>query len=159
MSRRSRAALLQEMSGTMQTFMARAVLYQAAVAKSIGLNASDLQCIGLLMSQGPATAGELAERTGLTAGGAVTGMIDRLERAGLVQRSRDETDRRRVVVTANAELLRERVGPVYTRVAKRWTDYLSALDDDQIAFANELFSMAAEINLEETRQLQQSPSR
>ncbi|MPZ94501.1 MAG: MarR family transcriptional regulator, partial [Propionibacteriales bacterium] len=63
MSRRSRAALLQEMSGTMQTFMARAVLYQAAVAKSIGLNASDLQCIGLLMSQGPATAGELAERT------------------------------------------------------------------------------------------------
>ena len=38
-------------------------------------------------------------RAGLTAGGAITGVIDRLEAAGLVHRVRDEIDRRRVLVT------------------------------------------------------------
>jgi hypothetical protein len=52
----------------------------------------------LLQLNGPATAGWLAEMTGLTTG-AVTGMIDRLERAGYVRREPDPHDRRRVIVT------------------------------------------------------------
>src|SRR5690349_17610271 len=95
-----RAAAIASQSQAMQEFMARAVLFQDAVARSVGLNSTDLQAVGLLMSSGPATPGELAVRTGLTAGGAVTAMIDRLERAGYVNRARDENDRRRVIVTA-----------------------------------------------------------
>lgn len=65
----------------MRTFMAHAVLFQDAVATSVGLNATDLQCANLLLLHGPATPGELADRAGITAGGAVTGVVDRLERA------------------------------------------------------------------------------
>lgn len=137
----------------MREFMARAVLFQEAVAKWGGLNSTDLQCASLLMSQGPATPGELADRAGLTAGGGITTAIDRLERAGFVTRERDPHDRRRVIVTANAAAILERFGEVYGRVGARWNDYLETLSDEQIAFANELFSHAAELNREEIDRL------
>ncbi len=132
----------------MREFMARAVLFQEAVARSGGLNGTDLQAVGLLLSEGPATPGELATRTGLSAGGAITAMIDRLERAGFVTRTRDETDRRRVIVTAVPEAVMSRVGDVYARVAQRWNDYLDTLTDEEIEFANELFERAARVNKE-----------
>lgn len=142
----SREAAIARMAEVMREFMARAVLFQDAVAKSAGVNSTDLQCLGLLMSEGPATPGELAERTGLTAGGAITAVIDRLERDGYATRQRDPHDRRRVMVIANPEKLFERVGAIYARVGDRWADYLDTLSDEQIVFANELFARAAEVN-------------
>lgn len=144
-----RAAAIARQGAAMQEFMARAVLFQDAVAWSVGLNGTDLQAVGLLLSSGPATPGELAARTGLTAGGAVTAMIDRLERAGYARRSRDEADRRRVIVTADPDPILAGVGPVYGRVAERWNAYLETLSDEQIEFAAELLTRAAEVNREE----------
>ncbi|WP_226531213.1 MarR family winged helix-turn-helix transcriptional regulator [Microbacterium paraoxydans] len=144
----TRAAAISRQGEVMREFMARAVLFQEAVARSGGLNGTDLQAVGLLLSEGPATPGELATRTGLSAGGAITAMIDRLERAGFVTRTRDETDRRRVIVTAVPEAVMSRVGDVYARVAQRWNDYLDTLTDEEIEFANELFERAARVNKE-----------
>ena len=107
------------------------------------------------MSEGPATPGELAERTGLTAGGAITAVVDRLERAGYVTRERDANDRRKVIVTARVDTVLAKVGPIYRRVGQRWADYLATLSDEQIAFANELFARAADINREETALLRE----
>jgi predicted ArsR family transcriptional regulator len=73
------------------------VIYHQAVALKLGLNPTDLKCRGVLSETGPITAGELAELIGVTTG-AVTGIVDRLEKAGLVQRDRDPNDRRRVVI-------------------------------------------------------------
>jgi DNA-binding MarR family transcriptional regulator len=115
---------LERAAEVMREFMARAVLFQDAVAKWGGLNGTDLQCASLLMSEGPATPGELAERTGLTVGGAITTAIDRLERAGFVTRDRDPNDRRRVIVTAIPEAIFARFGEVYGRVGDRWNAYL-----------------------------------
>jgi predicted transcriptional regulator len=148
-----RDALIEHVGNTMQVFMARAVLFQDAVAKRAGLNSTDLQLTSLLMLFGPATPGELAERSGLTAGGAITAAIDRLEQAGIVVRSRDPHDRRRVIVTVNREMVFAKVGAVYGAVGQRWADYLNSLTDEQIAFADELFSRAAEFNHDETMRL------
>ncbi len=52
------------------------------------------------------TAGRLAEVTGLTTG-AITGVVDRLEKAGLVRRERDDDDRRKVFIVARAGTRRE----------------------------------------------------
>lgn len=145
----SRAAALARQAEIMREFMARAVLFQEAVARSAGLNGSDLQAVGLLLSEGPATPGELASRTGLTAGGAVTAMVDRLEQAGYVTRARDVTDRRRVIVSAVPEMVGARVGPAYERVTARWSAYLETLTDEQLDFANEFLARAAEVNREE----------
>lgn len=142
------------MGAAMREFMARAVLFQDAVARSAGLRSVDLQVVGLLMESGPATPGELAARSGLTAGGAITGLIDRLERAGYVRRERDSHDRRRVLVRVDEARVLDAVGPVYGRVASRWNEYLTTLNEEQIELAINLFTRAAEINREETEQLQ-----
>jgi DNA-binding MarR family transcriptional regulator len=74
------------------------VLFHAAIAERLGLNPSDHKCADLMMSQSePCTPGRLAELTGLSTG-AITGVIDRLERAGFLEREHDPEDRRRVLL-------------------------------------------------------------
>lgn len=82
--------------------------YQRAVdaldemaARLMGLNRTDARVLDLLEEHGRMTAGEVASGAVLTSG-AVTGVIDRLERAGYVRRIRDDHDRRRVIVEPTA---------------------------------------------------------
>jgi DNA-binding MarR family transcriptional regulator len=73
----------------------KTVLYHHHVAARLGLSVTDLKCLDLLRAaEVPLTAKNLAELIGLT-GGAITGVTDRLEAAGLVERVRDPDDRRR----------------------------------------------------------------
>jgi len=73
--------------------------FDEALAARLGLNLTDLRCSSLVDREGPLTAGKLAATMGLTTG-AITGVLDRLERAGFVKRSRDPADRRQVIVTS-----------------------------------------------------------
>src|SRR6266581_7672060 len=93
-----------------RVFANQTVLYTQAVAEQVGLNLTDLSCTGILTVEGPVTAGRLAELTGLTTG-AITGAIDRMERAGYVRRESDPNDRRRVVVVPIAEKLAANCAP------------------------------------------------
>lgn len=146
-------AAIARMAEVMRDFMSSAVLFQDAVARFGGLNSTDMQTVSILISQGPATPGELADRTGLTAGGSITAVIDRLEKAGYVTRQRDEADRRRVIVSAVIETVMAKVGPIYGRVGDRWADYLRTLNEHDLALAVELFERAGEINRDELRRL------
>ncbi len=69
--------------------------------EDVGVNAADLGALCLLLLHGPVAAGRLAELTGLTTG-AVTGVIDRLEKGGFVRREDDPADRRKVIVVPDA---------------------------------------------------------
>ena len=73
------------------------VVFHHAVSRRLGLNAGDHKYADILMRAGPMTAGKLAEITGLTTG-AITGVVDRLARAGWVQRKPDPSDKRRVIL-------------------------------------------------------------
>ena len=66
-------------------------------------------------AQGPLTAGDIARHAGLTTG-AVTGILDRLEKAGLVERFRDASDRRKVFVRPCLDAL-QRVARLYQGLA------------------------------------------
>jgi DNA-binding MarR family transcriptional regulator len=68
-----------------------------AVSALMGINRTDGKVLDLLDQFGRMSAGELARHSGLTTG-AVTAVIDRLERAGYVERVADPGDRRRVLV-------------------------------------------------------------
>ncbi|MEJ7598856.1 MAG: MarR family transcriptional regulator [Kofleriaceae bacterium] len=68
-----------------------------AAAERLGVGVSDFDALLLVDATGPLTAGRIAEAMALTTG-AVTGLIDRLERAGWVQRTRHEADRRQVLI-------------------------------------------------------------
>ena len=79
--------------------------FDQAVADTLGLNRTDLRVIDIVEREGRLTAGQVAERTGLTTG-AVTTVIDRLEEAGYARRVRDTEDRRRVFVEVTEETRR-----------------------------------------------------
>lgn len=80
----------------------RAVLYHEAVADRLGINPTDLKCLELLAGEEAMSPSRLAELAGLTTG-AITGVIDRLERAGIVRREPDPTDRRRIAIHIRPE--------------------------------------------------------
>lgn len=89
--------------------------FDALAAVRLGVNRTDLHCLNAIENAGGLTAGELATAVGLTTG-AVTGVIDRLERRGLARRTPDPADRRRVkleVTPAFYERAAEIWGPVY----------------------------------------------
>ena len=101
---KARGALLQELEEAMRRSSAQGVLYGQTVANVAGIANSDLECMDILYLEGRVTAGRLAEVTGLTTG-AITGVVDRLEKAGLVRRERDEKDRRKVFIAVVPEAI------------------------------------------------------
>jgi DNA-binding MarR family transcriptional regulator len=111
--------------------IARVILYNHLVAQREGLGSSDGQFLQLLRLQGPMTAGQLAEMTGLTTG-STTGVIDRLERAGLAHRTRDATDRRKVIVVPDEEAIATRLMPHYTGQAERLDAVLRTRSSEEL---------------------------
>jgi DNA-binding MarR family transcriptional regulator len=93
---RQRQERIAELSdGIGRELATKTMLFHSALADRLGLGTTDLKCLDLLRAaQVPLTASNLALLTGLT-GGAITGVADRLEAAGFVERVRDLADRRR----------------------------------------------------------------
>ena len=106
-SQEGRQALAGRLMLALRRSSAAGVLHGQAVARRVGVNSSDLECLDLILMSGPSTAGEIARHTGLTSG-AVTGLIDRLERLGLVERTADPADRRKVLVRVRED----KIGPI-----------------------------------------------
>src|SRR5512139_140475 len=80
-------------------------------AERLGVNRTDLHCLNTIENSGGLTAGGLAEEVGLTTG-AVTGVVDRLERVGFARRVPDPDDRRRVKVEVTPRF--------YSRAERIW---------------------------------------
>ena len=125
---KARAALLMELEHAMRRSSAQGVLFGQAVANIAGISGSDLDCLDFLNLEGRVTAGRLAEVTGLTTG-AITGVVDRLEKAGLVRRERDADDRRKVYIVTVPENV-ARIGrfyvPMQEAMQKLWSTYSEA---------------------------------
>jgi DNA-binding MarR family transcriptional regulator len=87
-------------------------------AAALGVNLTDLHCLNIVENRGGLTAGALAAEAGLTTG-AVTGVVDRLERAGYARRVRDATDRRRVRIEVT-DAFYARADEIWRPVAAEW---------------------------------------
>ncbi len=119
-------ALNQEVRG----WQADQELFDSLVIELAGINRTDWRCLDILGTRGPMTAGQLAEAVRLTTG-AVTGVLDRLEKAGLVRRTRDTDDRRRVIVELTDEVAR-RGTPVYGPLMAESERAHARFDADQL---------------------------
>lgn len=117
----TRGELLAAVAAEAPRQAAAAVRLSIAVAQQIGMPLTDVQCLGLLEG-GPAAPSDLAAQLGLTTG-AVTKVLDRLEQGGLVTRSPDPGDRRRVVVTAHPAAFRA-LAPYYAPMAAKMNQHL-----------------------------------
>ena len=107
---KARQTLIMEAGFAMQAYQRSTQAFDDAVGRALDLNPTDLRCLDWL-ADGPKSAGELSRGTGLSSA-ATTALIDRLERKGFVQRVRDSTDRRRVLVELSPEGA-ARVGEFY----------------------------------------------
>jgi DNA-binding MarR family transcriptional regulator len=97
--------------------------FDGLAAERLGVNRTDLHCLNIIENSGGVTAGELAAQAGLTTG-AVTGVIDRLERIGYARRMPDSADRRRVKVEVTPEFYRRAEG-IWGPMAADWQSTLA----------------------------------
>lgn len=135
----------------------RSVLLHAVVAERLGLNPSDHKCADLLLSEsGVSTPGRLAELTGLSSG-AITGVLDRLERAGFVVREADPHDRRRTWVRLTPDRMpnmKRIFSPLMEGMEKLCAKYTSAELQLILRFMRESEQMATLAAEEVRRQAQ-----
>jgi len=128
-----RAEVLGELARELRRFQGLSASFFRAAAARSGMTVTDLHVLELLESGGPATAGQLADLTGLTTG-AITGMLNRLEEAGRVRRERDPTDGRRVIVRLVAGMDVGRAsGATLASLGMAWEDLASRYDEEQLA--------------------------
>jgi DNA-binding MarR family transcriptional regulator len=135
--------LLREMTG-------QSIVLSAAIARHAGLSPADLEVLGTIEQHGPLTAGQLAQRTGLS-NAAVTGLIDRLERAGVAARRSDPADRRRVLVEVS-----DGARPIAERYAELERDALRVLgrrSPDELAAIAEFLREMNEVGVDHVARL------
>ena len=111
--------------------VASVVVFNQQVAEHLRLGVSDMQFMTLLQLHEALTPGQLAELSGLQSG-TVTGVVDRLEQAGFVTRSRDEHDRRKVHVKLNDERVERDVMPLYGQQAERLASALDGFEPREL---------------------------
>jgi DNA-binding MarR family transcriptional regulator len=151
-SQSDRAALLAAVLREVRRMTAQSVLIGEAVSARIGLSSSDLECLDLALLTGGATAGEIAKATGLSTG-AITGVIDRLERAGYVRREKDPTDRRKVIVRARPDMT-QRIAPLYKSLQREMTALWSRYNDEQLALILDFLARSCDLAVQEIAKLQ-----
>jgi DNA-binding MarR family transcriptional regulator len=138
-------ALMAEMSRV----GALSVLFSQAVADHAGMNSTDLESLDLLRRQGPMTAGRLAKVTGLSTGGAITALIDRLERLGYARREADPLDRRKVLVHAVTEQAERDLGPLYAPLDRATRGLTTHYSDEQLALIHDFITRTNGLLLEQ----------
>ncbi|HEU5230377.1 MAG TPA: MarR family transcriptional regulator [Ktedonobacteraceae bacterium] len=146
-----------EVLGEIRQFNGLGASFFRMAAARVGMTVTDMQVIDILDSTGPATAGQLADLTGLTTG-AITGMLNRLEEAGIVQRERDPDDGRRVIVrlTPGKDKMHE-IGPIFDAIGKAWDEMAAHYDDEQLAFLLEFLKRSNAISRQEIFRLREAP--
>ncbi|TGK20842.1 MarR family transcriptional regulator [Leptospira fluminis] len=128
--KKSRKEILNLVMTAIREMSALSVIISQIVAEKVGMNPSDMECGDFLQLYGPMTAGRLAELSGLTSG-AVTGVIDRLEKAKVARREPDPSDRRKVLVVPCTERAEE-FGSYYASLAKAAGEALERYNTEEL---------------------------
>ena len=126
--------------------------YDQAVADAIGLNRTDMRCLDVIQREGRVPAGRLADETGLTTG-AITTVLDRLERAGYARRVRDPSDRRRVLVELTPEAF-QGAGDFYREQAALGERLYRRYSEEQLELFLEWIRAGRELNEREAAKLE-----
>ena len=124
MSKDSKKELVTQLIAAYRANTSQEGAFDALAAENLGISLTDLRCLDLVQASDGMTAGELATASGLTTG-AVTAVIDRLERAGFVRRLRDDADRRKVNVEVTPRHYEE-AGKVWAPLMEDWQKALAS---------------------------------
>jgi DNA-binding MarR family transcriptional regulator len=148
----SRPALFQRLSLAIRASQNASEAFDEYVAAQLGLNRTDLRALDILDQRGPISAGELAEAMHLSSG-AITTLLDRLERAGYALRRRDTGDRRRVLVDVTPKM-RNAGGSFYQPFYEGTVRLLERHTDEELAAMIDFLEQGREMVERELRRLE-----
>ncbi len=155
-----RAERISELERKIRAASAQRTLYSGVLASKLGLHQTDLECLFIITLGQNVTPGRLATETGLTSG-AITGVVDRIERAGYIKRRRDPKDRRRVFLEPVA-LRIEEIRAINRRVNRPWMEELGQYSESELDllldFADRNYQAAVQATIALRTDMTETPS-
>ena len=149
----SREEIIQAIIQKRREMSTETIMFHQNVADVLGLHITDHKCLDLIRQYGAMPAGRLAEMTGLTTG-AVTGIIDRLEKVGYVRRANDPKDRRRTIIEPVRNKKWERkIEAIFIPFHERMHKLLSSYSESELAFLLDVLTKTIEMTREESKRL------
>ena len=126
--------------------------FRNAMSEWAGLNITDMECLRLLFQKGVATPSELAKFTGLTSG-ATTAMLDRLEKAGLIERQPNPDDRRGTLITP-AKSAAKKAASWFESARKAQDELISSYSESELEIIADVFERFAKLWDDERKKIQ-----
>jgi DNA-binding MarR family transcriptional regulator len=117
--------------------------FRNAMSEWAGLNVTDMECLRLLFQKGIATPSELARHTGLTSG-ATTALLDRLEKAGLIERRPNPDDRRGTLITP-AKSAAEKAASWFESARNAQDELISSYSESELEIISDVFERFAKL--------------
>ena len=130
-------------------------LFRNAMNEWVGLNATDMECLRLLFLKGVSTPTELARHTGLTSG-ATTAMLDRLEKAGLVERRPNPHDRRGTLIVP-AKSSAEKAASWFESARRAQGELISSYSEKELEIIADVFERFTKLWEQEREKIQKDP--
>ena len=127
------------------------VSFHQAVGRILGLNVTDMKCLDVMTMKGSATPSQLAEQTGLSSG-ATTAMIDRLEKAGLVERHPHPKDRRGTVLLLTKQAM-QKLPLLFESLGNAMLVLISGYSQRELAVLADFFARASVLWQDEREKL------
>jgi DNA-binding MarR family transcriptional regulator len=154
----SREELVELLHKQFRELSSRTVLFHHWISELLGLNTIDHKCLDIIVkSDSPLTGAQLANITGLSSG-AITGVIDRLEKRGYVFRDRDLNDRRLVYVKPIMSTIEKEVFPVFDSLNKTMTKVYSNYSNGDLESMVDAITKINQLMSERTREIMESTS-
>ena len=148
--------LLEEIGLEVRTYQNAQDAFDEGACERLGINRSDGRALDIIDRHGQMTAGELAKESGLSTG-AITTLLDRLERAGYVRRVRDDVDRRRVLVELTEEA-RRRTWEIWGPIAEASMSGLARYSNEELLFIRDFLRSSREFLSEHLERVKTLPA-
>ena len=149
----SREEIVQNIVDKFREMSTDTLMFHQVVAHELGLYISDHKCMDIIHRFGAMPAGRLGEMTGLTTG-AITGMVDRLEKAGYLRRTNDPKDRRKTIVEPiRNKKLERKIEMIFIPLHERLHKVLSSYSDSELTFLLDVMSELVKQTREESKKL------
>ncbi|MBS4196644.1 MarR family winged helix-turn-helix transcriptional regulator [Lederbergia citri] len=107
------------------------IMFHQAIGMKLGLNPTDHKCLDVILKNQPITAGRLSDLTGLTTG-AITGVLDRLEKVGYIIRVKDPQDKRRVFIHLDQKKAEKDILPLFHTFGTELNQMLSSYEEKEL---------------------------
>src|SRR5690606_20077914 len=115
MNKKSENELILHFRTASRQYSDASIFMHEAIARKAGLSGADHKYLGLILQHKEITAGNLSKLTGLTTG-AVTGLVDRLEKKNLLKRRFTKNDRRKVIIVPNIDNCMKLLQPLFNEL-------------------------------------------